>query len=90
MTRIKKSRKAKGFIDEEGPNRRERLADPESYDSRRRKAQQERKKHKSVYEKHQEAEAANANGDKSGNQRQTRLSDKIRRLNAAKEDSASE
>ena len=36
MPRIKKSRKAKGFIDDRGPSRQERLADPDSYDSRKR------------------------------------------------------
>ena len=83
MTRLRKSRKAKGFIDDSGPSRQERLADPNSYDSRRRKAQDKKKKNASVYEKHRQDENV---GDKqaSGNERKTRLSDKIKKLNAAK------
>lgn len=85
MPRIKKSRKAKGFIDDSGPSRQERLADPESYDSRKRKALEEKKKkHKSVYEKKREAEKADKN--KNGqSERKTRLADKIRQLNKDKE-----
>ena len=83
MTRLRKSRKAKGFIDDSGPSRQERLADPNSYDSRRRKAQDKKKKNASVYEKHRQDENV---GDKqvSGNERKTRLADKIKKLNAAK------
>ena len=84
MPRIKKSRKAKGFIDDSGPSRQERLADPESYDSRKRKALEEKKKkHKSVYEKQREAEKANKNNAQA--ERKTRLADKIRRINKEKE-----
>ena len=85
MARIKKSRKAKGFIDDSGPNRRERLADPESYDSRRRKALEKKKRHPSVYEKEK---AQSDEGQSAQEQRKTRLADKIRKLNKekAKED----
>lgn len=85
MTRLKKSRKAKGFIDDSGPSRKERLADPESYDSRKRKAlEQKKKRHKSVFEK-QRQEAAESGNDNAEAQRKTRLADKIRRLNQEKE-----
>lgn len=85
MPRIKKSRKAKGFIDDRGPSRQERLADPDSYDSRKRKALDEKKKkHKSVYEKQREAEK-DSKSDSSQTQRKTRLADKIRRINKDKE-----
>ncbi len=90
MTRLKKSRKAKGFINDRGPSRRERLADPDSYDSRRRKSQQDRKKQKSVFDKHQEAEADQARNDQVGQARQTRLADKIRRLNETKSEESSD
>lgn len=85
MPRIKKSRKAKGFIDDSGPSRQERLADPESYDSRKRKALEEKKKkHKSVYEKQRDAEKADKNKN-AQSERKTRLADKIRRMNKEKE-----
>ncbi len=82
MARIKKSRKATGFIDNSGPSRSERLADPESYDSRRRKAQAEKKKNASVYEKQRQDSASS--GDNPSAERKTRLADKIRKLNEDK------
>ncbi|WP_067868411.1 hypothetical protein [Neptuniibacter marinus] len=81
MARIKKSRKAKGFIDDSGPSRRERLADPDSYDSRRRKALEKKKRHQSVYEK---KKAESEEDENSQEQRKTRLADKIRKLNKEK------
>ncbi|MCP4596768.1 hypothetical protein [Neptuniibacter sp.] len=84
MTRLRKSRKAKGFIDNEGPSRNERLADPNSYESRRRKAQEKKKKHTSVYEKERQAEKNNASDDKT-TERKTRLADKIKKLNKEKQ-----
>ncbi len=86
MTRLKKSRKAKGFIDDSGPSRSERLADPESYDSRRRKAQAEKKKNKSVYQKQRDAEKSQHTSAPE-QKRKTRLSDKIRKLNQEKQGS---
>lgn len=82
MARIKKSRKATGFIDNSGPSRSERLADPESYDSRRRRAQAEKKKNASVYEK-QRQDSENS-GENQATERKTRLADKIRKLNEDK------
>ena len=86
MTRAKKSRKAKGFIDDRGPSRKERLADPDSYDSRRRKSVEKRKKPKSVYEKHREQVESEENTN-AASKGKTRLADKIRRLNEAKQES---
>ncbi|MGH1462181.1 MAG: hypothetical protein ACRBB6_09100 [Neptuniibacter sp.] len=84
MPRMKKSRKAKGFIDDSGPSRQERLADPESYDSRKRKAlEAKKKKHKSAYEKKREAEKTDKNKNAQA-ERKTRLADKIRRMNKEK------
>lgn len=86
MSRLKKSRKAKGFIPNEGPTRNERLADPDSYDSRRRRAKQEKKKNQSVYEKQRQADDGSSSQKQP--ERQTRLADKIRKLNESKEKSA--
>jgi hypothetical protein len=86
MARIKKSRKAKGFIDNSGPSRSERLADPDSYDSRRRRAQAEKKKNSSVYEK-QRQNGANSDDNQSA-ERKTRLADKIKKLNEEKQSEA--
>lgn len=82
MARIKKSRKATGFIDNSGPSRSEKLADPDSYDSRRRKAQAEKKKNASVYEKQRQNEADSAENQPV--ERKTRLADKIKKLNEDK------
>ena len=84
MSRLKKSRKAKGFIPNEEPNRREKLADPESYESRRRRAMEKKKKHKSVFEKQREAEK-NSGQQTEAEQRKTRMQEKIRKLNQEKE-----
>ena len=86
MARMKKSRKAKGFIDDRGPSRQERLADPDSYDSRKRKAlEQKKKRHQSVYEKQRQEELEKKGSDGSKTERKTRLADKIRRLNKEKD-----
>lgn len=86
MTRLKKSRKAKGFIDDSGPSRQERLADPNSYDSRRRKAQEKKKKHTSAYEKQRQNEKTT--DQTAATERKTRLAEKIKKLNASKSDTA--
>ena len=83
MARIKKSRKATGFIDNSGPSRSEKLADPDSYDSRRRRAQAEKKKNTSVYEK--QRQNSNNSDDNQPAERKTRLADKIKKLNAEKQ-----
>lgn len=85
MSRLKKSRKAKGFIDDSGPSRKERLADPESYDSRRRKSQEKKKKKPSVYEKLRQQEI-NASGNETAAERKTRLAEKIKKLNQDKKE----
>ena len=81
MTRKKKTRGGAGvtiFIDP--PRRSEKLADPDSYESRKRKNLEQKKKRKSVYQK-----AVDAEQDKGQQQaeRKTPLADKIRRLKAA-------
>jgi len=87
MSRKKKTRSGGGqtvFID--APRRSEKLADPDSYESRKRKNLEQKKKQKSVYEK-ERAAAANAT---STEERKTRLADKIRRLKQNEAEQSSE
>jgi transposase len=77
MSRKKKKRSGSGqtvFIDIQ--RRSEKLADPDSYESRKRKNLEQKRKVKSVYQKEVEA-AENGNSQE---QRKTPLADKIRRL----------
>ncbi len=85
MSRNKKRRHTSEWVeyDEAGPTRKERNADPESYDSRRRKGLAERKKVKSVFQKDQDAKAVKKGKQDNGHARGP-LADKIRKLNAAK------
>jgi len=82
MTRIKKKRTTPKPIFLDVPRRSEKLADPDSYESRKRRNQEQKKKHKAVYEKAREAEQAAESDDQ---QRNTPLADKIRRLKRAEE-----
>lgn len=82
MTRIKKKRTTPKPIFLDVPRRSEKLADPDSYESRKRRNQEQKKKHKSVYEKAREAEQSAGTDDQ---QRNTPLADKIRRLKRAEE-----
>lgn len=82
MSRIKKKRTSPKPIFLDIPRRSEKLADPDSYESRKRRNLEQKKKHKSVYEKAREAEQADNSDDA---QRQTPLADKIRRLKRAEE-----
>jgi hypothetical protein len=88
MTRIKKQRKSvKVIMMETGPKKRESLADPDSYASRKQQAQKKRKKHLSVYEKARleaEQQAKNEASGRRGSQTFGPLADKIRKLNARK------
>lgn len=82
MTRKKKKRSSPKPIFLDVPRRSEKLADPDSYESRRRRNLEQKKKSKSVYEKAREAEQ---NADSSDQQRVTPLAEKIRRLKRAEE-----
>lgn len=88
MTRIKKQRKSvKVVLMETAPRKKERLADPDSYASRKQQAQKKRKKHLSVYEKARleaEQQARNEASGRRGSQTFGPLADKIRKLNAKK------
>jgi len=83
MTRVKKKRSDANRIewDERPPRRSEKLADPDSYESRKKKALDKRKRHKSVYEKHLEQESRNEERADQKGARGGRLAEKIRRLN---------
>ncbi len=78
MSRVKKKRTGgQPVIWLDGPRRSEKLADPDSYESRKRKNLEKKKKVKSVFDKHQDE---NSQGESDADQRKTRLSDKIRKL----------
>lgn len=86
MTRRKKERRLGKFMPvlEQKPRKQERLADPDSKESRKKKAISDRKKHKSVYEKAQ-ATKSRVERDEAAGRKGTRhggpLAEKIRRIN---------
>jgi len=88
MTRIKKQRRAANLIVlDKTPKKKERLADPDSYESRKLKALVKRKKHKSVFQKAQEQktrEERDAEAGRRGGRALGPLADKIRKMNAKK------
>lgn len=88
MSRTKKKRRhVSQYIQEDaGPTKAERLANPGSYEARKRKALKESKKPKSVYQKELEKQEAAKKQDSSDQRKGGRLADKIRKLNAEKKD----
>ncbi len=86
MTRVRKKRSDANRIEwgERPPRRSEKLADPDSYESRKRRGIEKRKQHKSVYEKHLEEEAQKEGRGKEHGSGGGRLAEKIRRLNREK------
>jgi hypothetical protein len=86
MTRLKKKRSDANRIEwgESAPRRSEKLADPTSYESRKRRALDNSKKQKSVYEKQLEKEEREARLKAQQQPRGGRLAEKIRRLNREK------
>ena len=93
MTRLKKQRRmANKIVLDKTPKKQERLADPDSYESRKQRAMAKKKKHQSVEQKRIKAKPtksaierdteAGRRGERSGG----RLADKIRKLNAQKRD----
>lgn len=94
MTRLKKQRRmANKIVLDKTPKKQERLADPDSYESRKQRAMVKKKKHQSVEQKRVNAKptqsaierdtAAGKRGERQGG----RLAEKIRRLNAEKQES---
>nr|WP_067297663.1 hypothetical protein [Marinobacterium profundum] len=86
MTRLKKKRSDANRIEwgDSAPRRSEKLADPGSYESRKRKSLDKRKQQKSVYEKQLEKEELEARRRAQQQPRGGRLAEKIRRLNREK------
>lgn len=93
MTRLKKQRRmANKIVLDKTPKKQERLADPDSYESRKQRAMAKKKKHQSVEQKRINAKPtqsaierdtqAGRRGERSGG----RLAEKIRKLNADKRD----
>ena len=78
MSRVKKKRtggQPVTWLDQ--PRRSEKLADPDSYESRKRRNLDKKKKVKSIYDKHQDDAKDQQNNLDDG---KTRLADKIRKL----------
>ena len=89
MSRQKKRRHTREWVEfEDGPSRKEKLANPNSYESRKRKAKAEQKKNKSVFQKEQDAKAAAKAKQPENSHARGRLADKIRKLNAEKENNS--
>ncbi len=90
MSRNKKSRKLGSMMTvlERKPKKQELLADPTSKESRRKKAQEQRKKHQSLAEKKRDATMTALERDTKAGRKGTchggPLADKIRKLNAEK------
>lgn len=86
MTRARKKRSDANRIEwgESAPRRSEKLADPGSYESRKKRALDKRKQQKSVYEKQREKEEREARVREQQLPRGGRLAEKIRRLNREK------
>jgi hypothetical protein len=91
VTRIKKQRRmANKIVLDKTPKKQERLADPDSYESRKQRAQKLKKKHQSVEAKKanakptQTALARDVAAGKRGERHGGPLADKIRQYNAEK------
>lgn len=91
MSRIKKKR---SFVSQYMPapkveSKAERLLDEDSYESRKKRGQDKKKKHKSVYQKTVEQEKAGTETlDPQAARKGGRLADKIRAMNKAKDEQA--
>ncbi len=89
MSRVKKKRSHTNqyIFEDAGPSKGERLANPESYESRKKKALAERKKKRSVYQKELDKQKEEQQKQSQDNRpRGGRLADKIRKMNADKKD----
>lgn len=92
MTRLKKQRRmANKIVLDKTPKKQERLSDPDSYESRKKRAKDKEKKHQSVEAKRantkptQPAHERDVEAGKRGTRQGGRLAEKIRRLNEARE-----
>lgn len=94
MTRLKKQRRmANKIVLDKTPKKQERLADPDSYESRKQRAMAKKKKHQSVEQKRinakptQSALERDTAAGKRGERQGGRLAEKIRKLNAEQQES---
>ncbi len=89
MTRQKKQRiTTERVVLEKTPKKKERLTDPDSYESRKQAALKKRKKKLSVYEKARREDAQASRNDAAGKRGARKLgplAEKIKRLNAKKQ-----
>jgi len=93
MTRLKKQRRmANKIVLDKTPKKQERLADPDSYESRKQRAMAKKKKHQSVEQRRAKAKPTQSalerdtQAGRRGERQGGRLADKIRSLNAQKRD----
>lgn len=93
MTRLKKQRRmANKIVLDKTPKKQERLADPDSYESRKQRAMAKKKKHQSVEQKRINAKPTKSaierdtEAGRRGERKGGRLAEKIRKLNAEKRD----
>lgn len=86
MSRTKKRRSHTNqyIFEDAGPSKADRLSNPNSYDARKKKALNDRKKKRSVFQKEQDKQKAEAQGNQPVRQQGGRLAEKIRKLNAEK------
>ena len=97
MTRLKKQRRmANKIVLDKTPKKQERLADPDSYESRKQRAMAKKKKHQSVEQKRINAKPTKSaierdtEAGRRGERKGGRLAEKIRKLNAEKRESEQE
>lgn len=97
MTRLKKQKRmANKIVLDKTPRKQERLADPDSYESRKQRAQKQKKKHTSVEQKRINAKPTKSaierdtEAGRRGERKGGRLADKIRQYNAEKTEQSSE
>ena len=97
MTRLKKQKRmANKIVLDKTPRKQERLADPDSYESRKQRAQKQKKKHPSVEQKRINAKPTKSaierdtEAGRRGERKGGRLADKIRQYNAEKAEQSSE
>jgi hypothetical protein len=97
VTRLKKQKRmANKIVLDKTPRKQERLADPDSYESRKQRAQKQKKKHTSVEQKRINAKPTKSaierdtEAGRRGERKGGRLADKIRQYNAEKAEQSSE
>ncbi|MDN2659778.1 hypothetical protein Q4583_03980 [Neptunomonas phycophila] len=81
MSRTKKKRPTVGHLDIRiSPDKRDKLTEEDSYETRRKRGLEKKKKHKSVYQKVKEAEEAKADSNEQKQPKGGRLAEKIKKM----------